>query len=127
MRCGPRYAGPACPAIPNARWRGSGMGCRSWCECVVPALSRDPHRVIHQSEDGVRNLRKINFCGYGSRLKAGTTVERRQAVTASTRSSSSKSSSIGAKVESGLVESVIGLRLPEDDGVARAAGPRDKP
>ena len=34
------------------------------------------------------------------------------AVTASAKSSSSISSSIGLKVESGLVESVIGLRLP---------------
>jgi hypothetical protein len=34
------------------------------------------------------------------------------AVTACAKSSSSSSSSTGAKVESGLVESVIGLRLP---------------
>jgi hypothetical protein len=50
--------------------------------------------------------------------------ERAYAVTASTTSSSSKSSTIGAKVESGLVESVIGLRW-EADEVERAAGPRD--
>jgi Fe-S-cluster containining protein len=28
MRCGPKCAGPACPAIPNVEWRGDGMACR---------------------------------------------------------------------------------------------------
>jgi hypothetical protein len=64
------------------------------------------------------------------RQRAGTTAQTEDyAVTALAYSanSSSSSSSIGAKVESGLVESVIGLRLPgEADGAARAAGSRDK-
>jgi hypothetical protein len=42
---------------------------------VVPALSRDPYRVISPSEDTVRRLARNNgACGYGSRLKAGTAV-----------------------------------------------------
>jgi hypothetical protein len=76
-----------------------------------PCERRDPYRVIHQLDDGVNNLRKMKFGGYGSLLSQGRHREA-YAVTASTRSSSSISSSIGAKVESGLVDSVIGLRLP---------------
>jgi hypothetical protein len=32
MLIGPKFAGPACPAIPNARWRGDGMACRRCSE-----------------------------------------------------------------------------------------------
>jgi hypothetical protein len=28
MPCGPKFAGPACPAMSNVRWRDGGMGCR---------------------------------------------------------------------------------------------------
>src|ERR1700722_7040060 len=39
MPFGPKSAGPACPAIPNATWRGGGTACRCWGEfaLVVPA------------------------------------------------------------------------------------------
>src|SRR6185436_18548668 len=63
--------------------------------------------------------------GYAA-LHPGLRQWRVYAVTASAKSSSSISSSIGLKVESGLVESVIGLRPPwDDDETERAVGSRD--
>ena len=72
-------------------------------------------------------LNQLNFVAMGPGLRrddGGETLPSNYAVTASI--SSSSSSSIGAKVESGFVDSVIGLRLPEVDTVERAAGSRDR-
>ena len=119
MRCGPRYAGPACPAISNARWRENGTGWRCWCNNTHRCRPGDAGTHTPRPDCWKRKIttsvETISAGGYGSRCAfastARTTCGETYAVTASARSSSSRSS-IGAKVESGLVESVIGLRLP---------------
>ena len=49
MRCGPRSAGPACPAMPNARWREDGTACRRW------------RQTSRMGDRGVRRLRRDGF------------------------------------------------------------------
>src|SRR5258706_9021787 len=70
----------------------------------------------------------INIGGYGSRRSPGRRQKGAMCVhqaVAAWANSSSSSSSTGAKVESGLVESVIGLPVPEDnEGAGRTAGLR---
>ena len=62
---------------------------------------------------GCRSLAVIQRVDHAGECVTGTTVKLRDyAVTACAKSSSSSSSSTGEKVLSGLVESVIGLRLP---------------
>jgi hypothetical protein len=49
MLIGPKSAEPACPAIPNVRWRGDGTACR---RSRRPCESRDPYAAAFQSGDG---------------------------------------------------------------------------
>ena len=90
-----------------------------------PCELSGPYREIYQQgalADVFQNNRNSWLCVPS--VRRGDSYDG-YAVTASTKSSSS-SSSTGANVESGLVDSVIGLRLPyDDDGMARAAGSRD--
>ncbi len=109
MLIGPKSAEPACPAIPNARWRGDGTACRR--SRSRPCESRDPYAATFQSGDGADA-----FCKQSTLVVMGPCfrrddVERNYALAAWANSSSS-SSSTGENVLSGLVESVIGLRLP---------------
>gem|GEM_PF-6684929 len=82
----------------NATWRVDGTGCRCWQNRRV---GKDALRAVPTISVRIKMV--------GSLRLAHPTEN--YAVTASAKSSSS-SSSIGEKVESGLVESVIGLRLP---------------
>src|SRR5260370_33978713 len=71
----------------------------------------------------------INIGGYGSRRSPGRRQKGAMCVhqaVAAWANSSSSSSSTGAKVESGFVESVVGFKVPEDkEGAARHARSRE--
>src|SRR5947209_12665760 len=128
MQCGPKCAAPACPAMSNARWRESGTDCRYWRDASREAVARmkptgraNARPMTGSAQSGTALAGCDRVPGYAA-LHPGLRWLR-YAVTASARSSSSISSSIGLKVESGLVESVIGLRPPwDDDEAERAAG-----
>ena len=79
---------------------------------VAPANAgaHTPRQMLSEKEDHDQRKKQFPLVVMGPCFRRDDV--RTYAVTASTRSSSSISSSIGAKVESGLVESVIGLRLP---------------
>ena len=109
-----------CDGAEAARIAGAGVN------RVVPANAEDPYRGLCVEQIATR-VPITKAAAYGSlRFARDDELNRAYAVTASAKSSSSISSSIGLKVESGLVESVIGLRPPwDDDAAERAAGSRD--
>jgi len=83
------------------------MGCRCWFN-RRPCESRDPYAAAYQSGDGADAFCKQSaLVVMGPRFRGDD--ERNYAVAAN---SSSSSSSTGENVLSGLVERVIGLRLP---------------
>src|ERR1700688_1501172 len=69
MRYVPKCAAPACPAMPNARWRGEGTGCRCWSSSLRTQgpIPRDLS-VRHCDR---RFLEQITFGGYGSLRSQG--------------------------------------------------------
>jgi len=106
----------------------SARHCEEQSDEAIQSLTRDSGLLRFARNDGVRTEPSNNRLGLWAPAFAGATAERLrlgdgQAVTA-TGASSSTSSSIGANVESGLVESVMGLR-PPSDGLTLAAGSRD--
>ena len=107
----PKCAGPACPAMSNAAWRGGGMGCRRWASLGSFPRTRGPiPRDLSITRPGRHLPKQLKLVVMGPCVRRADSYDS-YAVTASAKSSSS-SSSTGANVESGLVESVIGLRLP---------------
>src|SRR5882757_10956914 len=63
MRRGRRFAEPACPAIPNATWRGAGMGCRCWLrtDLTLPLEEEGDGHAFVKLELGRNGLRHVDF------------------------------------------------------------------
>ncbi len=90
---------------------------------LVAAYNNTPRKCLDFRTPAESFAQLLHFeCESTSRPAPGR--QKDYAVTASI--SSSSSSSIGTKVESGLVDSVIGLRWPDTETVERAAGSRDR-
>jgi hypothetical protein len=120
-RCGPKSAEPACPAMSNAKWREDDTACR-----FSARLKRFPAKACPGLDPGwipvrvkkTRQNKKLEPSfrfnrNEGSRELNGDGLKLRPLhAVAAWAKSSSNSSSIGENVLSGLVESVIGLRLP---------------
>jgi len=113
--CGPKSAAPACPAMSNAAWRERGMGWRCWRDSSSPRTRGTIRRALSIGAPALdtSSNKTTGIMGPCVRRDDAIAEERSaHAVTACAKSSSSSSSSTGEKVLSGLVESVIGLRLP---------------